>query len=418
MHEALLDLLRCPFCGTRVAIVEEVPPARTVDGIGSALLGCECCAFPVVAGIPVMLADDPTRDAIKALEAGRHEEALFRLLGLDAPGVAAFRRVVEPGSGATYRDALAILCRDEEATYFVHRFSDPTFIVAEAILEALARQGPLAGRALDLCGGAGHLTRVLAGLQALQTPTAPIRPGPVVADLFFWKLWLAARFTAPGSAPVCCDANQPLPFARGSFRLVLLSDAFPYIWHKRLLAEEMMRQAAPDGVIVLPHLHSALGENFSAGNTLTPSAYQELFADRQPRLFSDARLLAQVLERRLDLADSVAPAALGTEPSLTLVASSRADLFRAYELAPAAEVSGRLCVNPLYRIERRGGSSILTLTFPTPEYEEEFGACRQYLPDTVTVEADLTGVIEPAALGSRYEELRRRRIVIDVPARF
>ena len=81
-------------------------------------------------------------------------------------------------------------------------------------------------------------------------------------------------------------------------------------------------------------------------------------------------------------------------------------------------VTGELRVNPLYQIERRGNSSILTLTFPTPEYEEEFGGCRRYLPDTVTVDADLGGTIVPATLGSAYEDLRRRRIVIDAPPQY
>jgi hypothetical protein len=81
-------------------------------------------------------------------------------------------------------------------------------------------------------------------------------------------------------------------------------------------------------------------------------------------------------------------------------------------------VTGQLTVNPLYRVERSGASSILTLGFPTPEYEEEFGACRRYMPDHVTVEADLTGPILPEALGSRYAELRDRRVLIDAPVAY
>jgi uncharacterized protein YbaR (Trm112 family) len=415
MRDALLDLLRCPFCGGRVSVVEEVAVVRAADGIDSALVGCECCAFPVVAGIPVMVADDTTRDAVRAIEADRRDEALLILLGLDVASAAAFRGLLAREQQATYCEALSVLNRDAEGTYFIHRFSDPTYVVAEAILQAIGQQAwTVAGRSLDLCGGSGHLTRVLVGL---QPPAAP-NPRTVVADLHFWKLWLASRFTAPGCAPVCCDANLPLPFARDTFPLVVLSDAFPYIWHKRLLADEMMRLAGPEGVVLLPHLHSALGENFSEGNTLTPAAYLDLFERQRPRLFSDGRLLEQVLERRLDLTADVAPAALGTEPSLTLVASRRADLFRAYDLPAAPGVAGQLRVNPLYRVDRRGTASVLTLTFPTPEYEEEFGDCRRYLPDTVTVDADLTGAILPSALGSRYDELRRRRIVLDLPPRY
>jgi len=441
MHETMLELLRCPFCGTRVSLVENDALVRAGDRIESGVLGCECCAFPVVDGIPVMIADDRTQDAMHLLEAGQGEAALFALLGLDGTNGEAFRELLtrlprQPpppkatashaeasrvgGSGegaragghATYQEALAILCHDAEGTCFVYRFSDPTYVMAQAILQAVALQPrPLKGRRLDLCGGTGHLTRVLIDLEPPDST--------VLADLFFWKLWLARRFTTPGCERVCCDANLPLPFAHETFSLVVLADAFPYIWHKRLLAEEMIRLSVPDGVVVMPHLHSALGENFSAGNTLTPGAYRDLFMARQPRLFSDEFLLTQVLERaRVDLTHDASPADLGTEPSFTLIASGRADLFRRYELPIDQAVTGELKVNPLYRIERQGSSSILTLTFPTPEYEEEFGACRRYLPDRVTVHADLTGAILPEMLGPEADELRRRRVIIDAPPHY
>src|SRR5262245_13884739 len=417
MQDALLDLLRCPFCGTRVSLVENEALVRAGSCIESGVLGCECCTFPIVAGVPVLIADDITRHAIHALESGRRDEALFMLLALDGTRADAFRALLARGTQPTYRDALAILSLDEEGTYFAYRFSDPTYVTAEALLQAIGQQQcSIAARALDLCGGSGHLTRVLTGLQPVTG--API-PSTVLADLFFWKLWLARRFTSPGCAAVCCDANHPLPFGRNTFSLVVLSDAFPYIWHKRLAADEMMRLAGPDGVVVLPHLHSALGENFSAGNPLTPVAYRDLFASQQPRLFSDERLLTELLiDRRVDLAHDVTPAELGCEPSFTLVASRRDDLFRRYDVPVEQGVTGELRVNPLYRIERRGSSSILTLTFPTPEYEEEFGGCRRYLPGTVTVDADLSGTIVPATLGSAYEDLRRRRIVIDAPPKY
>ena len=412
MRETTADLLRCPFCGTRLSLVENQALVRLDDGIESGVLGCECCAFPVVAGIPVMTADDTAREAIRALEAGQPEAALFTLLGLDGPRAGAFRALCARGDRVTYRDALAILCQDAEDPYFVYRFSDPTYVTAEAVLQAIGRRPrTMDVRALDLCGGSGHLARVLADLGP--------RGGTVLADVFFWKVWLAARYTAPGCEPVCCDANAPLPFVRDAFSLVLLADAFPYIWHKRLLAGEMIRLAGPDGTIVMPHLHSSLGENVSPGDTLTPAAYRDLFDAARPRLFSDERLLTDVLDRRVvDLTCDVSPVELGAEPSFTLVASRHEDLFERHELPDPRDVSGELRVNPLYRVERRGGSSILTLTFPTPEYEEEFGACRRYLPDTVTVSADVTGAIVPAMLGPEYDALRRRRILIDAPPRY
>ena len=409
MLRETLDLLRCPYCGTRLALVDNAARAGAGSWIESGVLGCECCAFPIVAGIPVLIADDPTRDAMHALEAGHAGDALHRLLGLDRPHREEFRRVTAGAQPATYRDLLALLCRDAEADCFLYRLSDPTYLTIEALLDALGQDSvAAAGRALDLCGGSGHLTRVLL--------RAPSRRGVVLADLHFWKLWLAARITAPGCAPVCCDANSPLPFADGLFSTVLLSDAFPYIWHKRMLAGEMARAATPDGVVVLPHLHSSQGENFNAGDTLTPAAYRDLFARIEPRLFEDGALFEEMLAARtVDLTRSVAPDDLRAAPSLTLVAARRAELFRRYHVPDRLDVADALTVNPLYRAEPAPGGTRLTLSFPTPEYEAEFGDVERYLPSTITVAADLCGPLAAADFGSDYADLRRRRVLLDAP---
>ena len=408
MRVTLLEILRCPFCGSRLRVVENEALCRTRDVIESGVLGCDCCAFPVVGGIPVVIADDTTRSAMHALEAGRLEQALFTLLGLDEPRGHAFGTLMGRGDHATYKEAIDILSPDAEGTYFVYRFSDPTFVMAQTVLEGIGQnRGAVAGRALDLCGGSGHLSRVITGLG----PTG----GSALADVYFWKLWLATRFVAPSCDAVCCDANNPLPFARDTFSMVVLSDAFPYTWHKQLLADEMTRPTARDGVIVMPHLDSALGENVSAGMTLTPAAYRDLFARAEPRLFGDRALLEQAIVRgAVDLSQDVTPESLTGEPSLTLVASARADLFRKYDPVPLPPVAGKLIVNPLYRPERRHGRVTLTLSFPTADYEEEFAECKRYLAETITMPEHLSA----ETLGGEYESLRRRRIVIDAPLRY
>lgn len=412
MHTALLPLMRCPFCGTALELVENDALVRRDDRIESAVIGCQCCAFPVVDGIPVLIADDRTRDAMHALEAGRADDARDVLLGLDeAPRRAAFRALLARGDEATYRDALEVLSPDAEGTYFVYRFSDPTYLMSQAVLRALATHRRLTHPVIDVCGGSGHLTRDLAA----AAPGTSV----VLADVFYWKLWLGRRFVAPACEPVCCDANAPLPFVRQAFALVVLSDAFPYIWHKRLLADELMRLATPDGIVAMPHLHSSLGFNFSAGMTLTPSAYRDLFEPMRPRLFRDSALVDGVLERsEVDLLHDVIPEAVGDEPSVTLVASPLDDVFRLSRVPPGVQVQGELRVNPLYRVTREGDDTVLTLSFPTAEYEEEFGACRRYLPDTVRVPADLTGPITPTLAGPDFAELRRRHVIIDAPLRY
>lgn len=406
-----LDLLRCPFCGTRLTVVDNAALSRAGDRLESGVLGCECCAFPVVAGIPILIADDPTRDAMHALEAGRREDALHMLLGLEGARLDAFRSLTASARQSTYRDLLGVLCVDAEADCFLHRFSDPTYLTVEAMLDGLGTAGASAGRALDLCGGSGHLTRVL--------QRQPACAGVVLADLHFWKLWLATRIMVPDCTAVCCDANSPLPFADGFFSTVLLSDAFPYIWHKRMLAGEVQRAAADDGVVILPHLHSAHGDNYSAGDTLSPAAYRDLFADPAPRLFDDRALVAGVLDARTaDLTRHVAAEELGTTPSLTLVVTRRTDLFRRHHVPDRLDVSGSLAVNPLYRVDYAGGASRLTRAFPTPEYEDEFSLAKRYLPDEVVIPADLRGEITPATVGPGYAELRRRRVLLDTPRHY
>ena len=409
MDVALLEILRCPFCGTRLDLVDHQALVRNGSQIEWGVLGCQCCAFPIVDSIPVLIADDTTRGAMHALEAGRRDDALAAILGLDEAAAARLRQAMAEGT-ATYKSALEIISRDAEATYFVYHFSDPNFLLSETLVRSIGADRRRVAHVLDLCGGSGHLTRALGELS-----DRPV----VVADVYYWKLWLAQRFTAPGCAPICCDANSPLPFAADSFSLVVLADAFPYIWHKRMLADEMVRLAGDGGIIVMPHLHSSLGFNFSAGMTLTPAAYRDLFAAARPRLFRDDDLLDDVLgHTAIDLSRDVTPEQVGGDPTVTLVASRDAGVFRRHAVPAPGALTGELRVNPLYRVEQQGPRAALTLAFPTPEYEEEFGGARRYLPDTLTLEADLRGHLEPAQFGSAYMDLRRRRILLDAPRRY
>jgi hypothetical protein len=81
-------------------------------------------------------------------------------------------------------------------------------------------------------------------------------------------------------------------------------------------------------------------------------------------------------------------------------------------------LAGELRENPHYRVEQRGTTAVLTLTFPTPESEEEFGGVRRYLPDSWTLEAYLQGPLRPEQFGSAFADLRRRRILLDTPHRY
>jgi len=406
-----LDILRCPFCGGRLELVESSFHRLEGGEIVDAILGCHCCVFPVVAGIPVMHLDAAATAAREEIEAGRPERAARGMFAIDDAAQAARFEEAAASPDATFRDLADALGPAFEGGYFLYRFSDPTYLVAEAAARAVAStvlRG--AGRAIDVCGGSGHLTRSL-----LDRSPAP----PVLADLYFAKLWLAERFTAPGCEPVCCDGNAPLPFAKAAFGFVVCSDAFHYIWTKRLLASEMMRIAAADGALLITHAHNAHQWNPSAGMPLPPDAYRELFEEMAPRVFAESVLLNEIAAGGpLDLSQRHPPDALDADLAVTIVASRRDDVFRAYPLEVPEMARGEFRVNPLYAVERHGGRTRLHLRFPSPDYEEEYGAARLYLPDDVPVDEAMLARLPADRLPPGLAELARRRVVLDLPRRW
>ena len=163
----------------------------------------------------------------------------------------------------------------------------------------------------------------------------------------------------------------------------------PYIWHKRLLAGEMQRVVTGGGVILMPHLHSAHGDNYSAGDTLSPAAYSNLFAALKPRVFDDRMLLGRLLDERVvDLASHTPPAACGDTPSITLVASRDAGLYRDYAAADPLGVTGVLAVNPstasTTRTASRGSRSPFRPRSTRTSSRWPSGTCRRKSPSART----------------------------------
>ena len=86
-------------------------------------------------------------------------------------------------------------------------------------------------------------------------------------------------------------------------------------------------------------------------------------------------------------------------------------------MAPAPDT---LIVNPLYRVAVEGDQSVLTLTFPTEEYGQEFEAVKRYLPETVVVPGNVrTEGIDLRLIGNeRFEDLCRRMVFISAPEHY
>lgn len=405
MRAGTLALLRCPYCGGHVRLRDELPHQADGDDIASGVLVCNCAQFPLVGGIAVMTLEGMSDPARELVAAGEHARALRAMFGGGDEEMDERYDAMAADPALTYRRAVDALGPEfAEARYFVYRFSDPTFLVADAVVRAIAavvlrEREP----AIDICGGSGHLTRTLLAF----TPTA------VLLDWSFPKLWLARRFTAPACQPVCADAQIALPFAASAFRLAVCSDAFHYVWAKALLAHEMTRLVGFGGAVVVTHTHNRLQPNPSPGTPLPPDAYEELFEEAGGRLFPETRLLEGVLRHELDLAHHVDRDTLDRDHALTIVASRRPDVFARYPVRPAPP-TGELRVNPLYAVTRRGNAAHLDLSFPSPEYEQEYARARDYLPSEASLDArDLAAL----ARGDRasLDLFLRQRVVLDLP---
>jgi uncharacterized protein YbaR (Trm112 family) len=413
MNIQTLDVLRCPYCGGHLELVTSMFHRSIEDQIHDGILGCHCCVFPIVDGIPVLHLLPAAVMAREHVEAGRPALALRAMIGLENAERAAQFDAAAASPSATYREIVEALGPDFEGGYFLYRFSDPTFIVAHAVVRAVAGTVLLGRRrALDVCGGSGHLTRSLMDLSS---------PPPVLADLFFAKMWLAQRFTAPGCEPVCCDGNSPLPFARGAFGFAMCSDAFQYIWTKRQFVGEMIRAVDGEmpGAVVINHTHNQLTWSPSHGQPLAPAGYRDLFETLEPRIYGEAGLFADVIQGGpLDLSRADPPEALDADPALTIVASRDPAVYRPHPLDIPIAPTGEFRINPLYAVEERGDRLHLRLQFPSPDYEEEYGASRQYLPAEAVIERDAFARLTAGAGPGPLADLIRHRVIVDLPKRY
>jgi uncharacterized protein YbaR (Trm112 family) len=408
MRRALLELLECPFCGGALTLVSHPATVERAGRIEQGVLGCECCAYPIVDGLPILRADDLGRSVLSALDHRDVDEALRLSLELDDESFRRWRALFSSAVDPPLSDTLAVLAPPGEGAYFAYRFSDPTFLVSEGLVRALAPLVATAGaRYIDLGGGIGHLARVLDEI------THGSGGSTLLADYHPWKLWLARRHLVPRADAIVLDANAPLPLGPGATMMAVCSDAFHYVWSRRQLSSELRRIVSPDGIVVLTHMHNALVDNPSAGMPLSPVGYRRLAERVQGRLFADEELRRGVAAGTVELGVSSGESAAAAA-SFTLVAAPPA-VYRRHDLPPMPRI-GVLRLNPLYRVAVRGAQALLTLAFPSREYEDEFGSCREYLPERLELPAASIGDLEILA-GAR-PELLARRVILDVPARY
>src|SRR5437879_12447084 len=118
MHLELFEILRCPYCGGPLELVESLFHRRSGDEISDGILGCHCCIFPVVDGIPVLHLQPPATTARDHVQAGRPELARRVMFGLEDGVLSEAFDAAAASPASTYRDIVEALGPKFEGGYF------------------------------------------------------------------------------------------------------------------------------------------------------------------------------------------------------------------------------------------------------------------------------------------------------------
>ena len=140
-------------------------------------------------------------------------------------------------------------------------------------------------------------------------------------------------------------------------------------------------------------------------------------------MFAEAGLFADVVKGGpLDLARHDTDAALDRDPALTIIASRHPGIFARHALPTPAAATGEFRVNPLYEPADRADNASrglrLRLRFPSEDYEQEYGACREYLPDELTLDPAVTASLATGRVTPEIADLVRRKVIVDLPKRY
>jgi uncharacterized protein YbaR (Trm112 family) len=135
MRKELLNVLECAYCGGDLRPEQNATLEEVGDEIRHGILLCDCCAYPVVSGIPYLRTGATADRAMRLLGKDKRLNALATLLGLPEAAGVALMKLHSPT--ATFQDSMLLLNRSAEAQYLLYRFSDPTFIASEAVVTAL-----------------------------------------------------------------------------------------------------------------------------------------------------------------------------------------------------------------------------------------------------------------------------------------
>lgn len=431
MDSCLLRLLRCPFCGGQLTVSHRYSEDGSAQ-LSYGILRCHCSRWPVVDGIPIFRKDavSSTDELLALIGARRYDSALKSCLSIPVgikysiknwisrnrclrslPGIRG--RVSDVGRLEQLSDLQhpenQIKARDCFNAYFlkannlnayhynIYRVSQPRYLVALSMMNIIRQPNrPL----LDLACGSGHTTHALLRRAAGQ---------PVVGvDKWFFGLYMAKHYVAPAGRFVCCEADKRLPFPDGTFAAAVCSDAFHYLVSKLTCIRECERMTKDSGFFLLIWLRNAQVRVPYDGFPLPAEGYQGLVSHMTHRILADRSILARYLGKKGPcLADHTDVRQLACEPTVSLIASHRAEILRDYgPLGDWPHADGRLSLNPLYVRERLDSSGRLSLRriVPSAFFGWAHPEINDYLPDRVDIP---TAILEDLVMQKRTADIER-----------
>ena len=405
MDRMLVDLLACPLTGSTL----EAWSAHDGDEIAYGVLRSDAAEYPVVEGIPVMFPD--FEEVVALVRAGRHDDALMRMVVHDIPRGGA-GRVLDALESISRTQPLAsrLLRRDDSRRhhvarraladrtpgalvrfeyldsaarsvdaydYFSLRAATPRYLVALSCVEAVPEgDDPI----LDVGCGAGLVT------WALQER---VRPRPVVGvDASFLMVLTARRDTSPRGAFVCGDATA-LPFADGAFGAAILADVLTFIDRRRTAVTELDRVLGPRGWCALTSLHNARGDSTYTHRPVPLAAWRRLAAGFAHGIVSDDAVVERYREG-LGLPGGRGYEARSCDDTsrITMVmARDEADLDDGGPFKDDwPHARGRLQVNPLYEEAGRTATGrVYRRRFPSEVFRTDNAPMADYLPEEAVV---------------------------------
>lgn len=445
----LLEMLRCPGCAGLLKSSEEQHDP------GFDVWRCSCNKWPVVNGIPVLSrplifpARQRLENIVSLIEGRQYRKALLSLLMLPpavpalAPrwvqrfppvvGIRRLQRLLHEHRLESWTSDAIDLLLDPTGTrsachffdlrfikstqptptayeYFTYRFGQPRHLVALSFMTLLDRtDGPV----LDLGCGPGHMIFAFLGLK--QTRSV------IGIDRDFTMLHIAKQRIAPGGHYICMDADQPLPFRNGFLSGVLCSDAFHYFAQKTTAAAEMLRTVHQDGVIALAVVRNSNFDYQQSGLPLAPEEYSRLFDSVPHKILRDDDVLASYLQKRgPQLEASASAESLKRSPTLSLIASARADLFgNSEKFAGWPHAMGELVVNPLYRVNADSQEIVrLQRDFPSEWFALDHPELKEYLPERGEVSLETLRRLAMSEHSDEAEDLIQHCAILGMPERY